>query len=141
MTLHRLIDQYLRDDAGTPLGVGMPSGRTLRADGQSHYEAWQTLLRRDPCAYCGAPGASGTVDHIEPRSRSARGVGSTAHAWLNLAGACAGCNGSKRDLDLLVFLVRRTPRRGGGGRHGRSRRRAPVRPRAAPAGAASPSRS
>ena len=121
MTLHRLIDQYLRDDAGTPLGTGMPSGRPLRADGQSHYEAWQALLRRDPCAYCGTAGA-GTVDHVEPRSRPARGLGETAHAWLNLAGACTACNGAKRDLDLLVFLQRRG---GGSGRRGRSRRRGP----------------
>ena len=42
----------------------MPSGRPLREDGQSHYEAWQALLRRDPCAYCGA-GAAGTVDHVD----------------------------------------------------------------------------
>jgi len=34
-----LTDHFLREDAGTPLGAGMPSGRPLRADGQSHYEA------------------------------------------------------------------------------------------------------
>jgi len=119
MTLQRLIDQFLRDDAGTPLGTGMPSGRPLRADGQSHYEAWQALLRRDPCAYCGVAGA-GTVDHVEPRSRPARGVGRTAHAWLNLAGACAACNGAKRDLDLVVFLARR---RAGGPRRRTARSR------------------
>lgn len=72
----RLMRDFLRDDAGTPLGAGMPSGGPLRADGQSHYEAWQSLPRRDPCSYCGAVGASGTIDHVDPRSR--RG------------GACAG---------------------------------------------------
>jgi len=115
------METYLRDDAGSPLGVGMPSGRPLRADGQSHYEAWQALLRRDPCAYCGAAGAGGTVDHVEPRSRPARGLGATAHVWLNLAGACAACNGAKRDSDLLVFLHRR--------RWSGVRRRAPARRR------------
>ena len=104
--LQRLIDDFLRDDAGTPLGIGMPSGAPLRADGQSHYEAWQSLLRRDPCSYCGGGAASGTVDHVDARSRGARGVG-TVHGWINTVGACARCNGAKRDLGLLVFLYRR----------------------------------
>ena len=101
-----LIHDFLRDDAGSPLGAGMPSGAPLRADGESHYEAWQALLRRDPCSYCGARGASGTVDHVDPRSRPARGLG-TVHGWINTVGACARCNGAKRDLGLLVFLHRR----------------------------------
>lgn len=104
--VQRLMSDFLRDDAGTPLGIGMPSGAPLRADGQSHYEAWQSLLRRDPCAYCGARGAAGTVDHVDPRARGARGVG-TVHGWVNTVGACARCNGAKRDLGLLVFLYRR----------------------------------
>jgi 5-methylcytosine-specific restriction endonuclease McrA len=83
----------------------MPTGAPLRADGQSHYEAWQAILRRDPCAYCGAPHA-GTVDHIEPRCREARGIG-PVHGWINLTAACQRCNGAKRDTDLLLFLVRR----------------------------------
>jgi len=99
-----ILHDFLRDDAGTPLGVGMPSGGPLRTDGQSHYEAWQSLLRRDPCSYCDARG--GTVDHVDPRSRPARGLG-TAHGWVNVVGACARCNGAKRDLGLLVFLHRR----------------------------------
>ena len=104
--LQRLMGDFLRDDAGTPLGTGMPSGAPLRADGQSHYEAWQALLRRDPCSYCGAVGSSGTVDHVDPRSRAARGIG-TVHGWVNTVGACARCNGAKRDLGLLAFLHRR----------------------------------
>lgn len=102
----RLMRDFLRDDAGTPLGIGMPTGAPLRADGQSHYEAWQSLLRRDPCSYCGAAGESGTVDHVDARSRGARGLG-TVHGWVNTVGACARCNGAKRDLGLLVFLLRR----------------------------------
>lgn len=104
--LARLMSDFLRDDGGSPLGAGMPSGGPLRTDGQSHYEAWQTLLRRDACSYCGEHGPGGTVDHVEPRSRSARGIG-TVHGWINTVGACARCNGSKRDLELLVFLHRR----------------------------------
>ena len=104
--LEHLTLDFLRDDAGSPLGLGMPSGGPLRMDGQSHYEAWQSLVRRDPCSYCDAFGASGTVDHVDPRSRSARGLG-TVHGWINTVGACARCNGAKRDLGLLVFLYRR----------------------------------
>jgi hypothetical protein len=100
-----LLHTFLRDDAGHPLGPGMPMGAPLREDGQSHYDAWQAILRRDPCAYCGAA-RSGTVDHIEPRSRPSRGIGS-AHGWVNLTGACSRCNGAKRDTDLLLFLARR----------------------------------
>lgn len=77
LTLRQTGD-FLRDDAGTPLGVGMPSGGPLRADGQSHYEAWQALLRRDPCSYCGAHGAAGTVDHVDPRSGGATVSASSA---------------------------------------------------------------
>jgi len=100
----QLVMTFLRDDAGNPLGGGMPSGSPLRADGESHYEAWLALLRRDPCAYCSGPG--GTVDHVEPRSGSARGIG-TVTGWVNTVGACARCNGAKRDLPLLVHLHRR----------------------------------
>jgi hypothetical protein len=103
--LQHLTREYLRDDAGSPLGVGMPSGGPLREDGQSHYEAWQALLRRDPCSYCDAS-LSGTVDHVDPRSRAARGIG-TVHGWVNTVGACTRCNGAKRDLGLLTFLHRR----------------------------------
>ena len=42
----------------------------------------------------------------DARSRGAHGVG-TVHGWINTVGACAGCNGAKRDLALLVFLYRR----------------------------------
>jgi len=100
--------EFLRDDAGTPLGARAGgSGRPLREDGQSHYDAWLAQLRREACAYCGAPG--GTVDHVEPRSRTVRGLGS-AHGWVNVVGACCTCNQAKRDLPLLEFLRRRVRR-------------------------------
>ena len=103
--LTHITRDFLRDDGGSPLGPGMPSGSPLRADGQSHYDAWLALLRRDPCSYCGAL-RSGTVDHVDPRSRAARGLG-TAHSWINTVGACERCNGAKRDSVLLAFLYRR----------------------------------
>ncbi len=101
------LDDFLRDDAGTPLGRGVPSGSPLRTDGERHYDAWLRILRGEPCAYCGGPG--GTVDHVEPRARAARGIGS-AHSWLNVVGACARCNGAKRDRPLLKFLRERHTR-------------------------------
>lgn len=99
------LDGFVRDDPGNPLGVRMPMGSPLREDGESHLEAWARIVRMDPCAFCGEVGV-GTLDHIEPRSRSARGLGGS-HSWLNYAGACERCNGSKRDLPLLVFMARR----------------------------------
>src|SRR3954451_4260812 len=98
------LDEFLRDDAGAPLGPGMPSGSPLRVDGQAHYDAWLAPVRPDPRSSCPAPG--GTVDHVEPQCRAARGVG-TAHGWINTVGACARCNSTKRDSPLLAFLVRR----------------------------------
>lgn len=99
-----VLDEFLRDDGGTPLGRGYPSGRPLRRDGERHYDAWLRMLRADPCSYCGGPG--GTVDHVEPRARAARGIGSV-HGWTNTVGACAPCNGRKSDRALLVWLARR----------------------------------
>lgn len=93
---------YLEDQPGLPLGVGMPSGSPLREDGQSHREGWMSVIRRDPCSYCGGP--AGTVDHVEPRSRRARGLGG-AHSWLNYAAACERCNGRKGAHSLLMFLA------------------------------------
>ena len=82
------------------LAPGMPSGGPPRIDGQRHYEAWQALLRRDPCAYCDtARGCPGTVDHVDPRWRPARGVG-TVHRWIT--GLVRLAVGAKRDLGPLV---------------------------------------
>lgn len=97
-------EDFLRDDPGSPLGVGMPSGSPLRLDGESHLEAWARIVRTDPCALCGE--AAGSLDHIEPRSLPTRGLGS-AHSWLNYAGMCDRCNGGKGAKGLLDFMARR----------------------------------
>jgi HNH endonuclease len=96
---------YFADHPGHPLGVGMPSGCTLREDGQSHRAAWMMVLRRDPCSYC--DNAGGTIDHVEPRSRPTRlGTrGGGAHTWANYVGACTNCNGRKGAASLLLFLA------------------------------------
>jgi HNH endonuclease len=57
------------------------------------------VLRRDPCAYCGATG--GTIDHIVPTA--ARGERTTA----NMTGSCAACNQAKGRWPLLPFLLLR----------------------------------
>lgn len=116
-----IYEEFIRSDPGNPLGHGMPLGRTLRKDGESHREAWMRTLRWDPCAYCCALPVEilgplpqknkdgrvrGTLDHIEPQSRTARGIGGK-HTWLNYVGACEHCNSKKAAVSLLEFLGRR----------------------------------
>lgn len=62
-------------------------------------EDYVTLLRNDPCVYCGAPSES--LEHINPISVS------KDDTWSNLAAACRFCNTSKKDKDLLGFLLTR----------------------------------
>jgi len=90
-----------RDDAGHPLGVGMPSGSPLRQDGDSHREGWERIVRRDPCSYCDRLG--GSVDHIIPKAARVKGI----YVWHNFAGACTNCNESKGDERMILWLARR----------------------------------
>lgn len=91
---------WLESAPGSPLGVGMPSGRALREDGESHHEWWCRTLRDDHCTYCGRPSA-GTVDHVIPKASGRRFV----HRWANLVGSCQSCNGAKAAKPLLDFLL------------------------------------
>jgi HNH endonuclease len=100
--LDALVADYQEPVAGHPLGVGMPSGATTRVDGETHLEAWKRVLRDDPCAYCDED-ASGTVDHVQPRSSGRK----YRERWTNLVGACSGCNQSKGSKPLLLWLLRR----------------------------------
>lgn len=106
-------------DPGHPLGHGMPTGRTLRRDGETHRQAWSRVIRQDPCSYCGevVAMALSSVDHIEPQSRSVRGIGG-AHSWLNFTGACQRCNEAKSNIGLLEYLLvragRQIPKQGPG---------------------------
>lgn len=68
--------------------------RAAQVGQSTRYETWARVLRRDPCAYCGARG--GTVDHIVP------GHAAEWDVPENLTGACQSCNGTKgRDRTLL----------------------------------------
>jgi hypothetical protein len=60
--------------------------------------AYVGTLRRDPCAYCGAPG--GTLDRIVPGSHGG------SYCWMNTTGACRSCNSSKGSRTPLGHLLR-----------------------------------
>lgn len=57
------------------------------------------VVRRDPCAYCGASG--GCIDHIDPT------VLGGADDESNVVAACRHCNSTKGGKLLLAFLVYR----------------------------------
>lgn len=61
---------------------------------------YETLLRRDPCSYCGAPG--GILDHIIPR------VEGGDENYSNLTGSCRSCNSGKSDRSVLSWMVQLT---------------------------------
>lgn len=85
------VGQFLRSDAGTPLGPGFVSGAPIAGDEVgAHIARWMLILRLDPCAYCGARPA-GTVDHIVPKRHPDR----ETHTWVNMTGACSSCNSNK----------------------------------------------
>lgn len=60
-------------------------------------QEWLTIIRADPCSYCGCP--SDAVDHIKPLARDG------ANHWMNFAPTCRPCNSSKRDRELLPWLL------------------------------------
>lgn len=95
------LGQFLRSDAGSPLGRGYPSGTPIYGGEQAgaHIDRWMGLLRGDPCSYCDQR-AGGTVDHVQPRVLPDR----ETHTWLNMAGSCAGCNAGKGSRSLLEFM-------------------------------------
>lgn len=104
-----VVGQFLRSDAGYPLGPHYPQGSPTREDGQSHRAAWEAVVRRDPCSYCGKSPPAGTVDHIEPKSKRSRGIGGIAgkFTWLNFTAACGPCNNGKRAEPMLLWMLRR----------------------------------
>lgn len=64
---------------------------------------YRSVIRYDPCAYCGLPAPTGRfgghqVDHIRARFR-----GGPSH-WTNYTSACEFCNASKYDMVLGILL-------------------------------------
>jgi hypothetical protein len=70
--------------------------RDIRALGPDDL-SYVMVVRRDPCSYCSGPG--GTWDHIEAHANGG------PSAWENSTGACAACNASKKDQNLLLWLA------------------------------------
>jgi 5-methylcytosine-specific restriction endonuclease McrA len=65
-----------------------------------------SVLRSDPCSYCGGP--AGHVDHIDPLSRGGDGsVDGGDGSVDNLTATCKSCNSSKMTSSLLMFLIRK----------------------------------
>lgn len=60
---------------------------------------YMTILRCDPCVYCGEPCQD--VDHIVPLSRGG------SLEWDNLAATCGSCNRSKLTKDVLHYMLYR----------------------------------
>ena len=92
-------------------------------DNERHW--WRTVLRRDPCAYCGVVRQDGDpqheVDHIRSYWRELIRV--PAHVdgrydFRNMTGACRHCNRSKKTRTVLDVLLDEPigPRVGYGGR-------------------------
>lgn len=86
--------------------IGQPSFATIdRSSGRikipgralAPMEQWRSVLRADPCAYCGEPSA--TVDHIVALGASGQ------DKWDNLTGACKSCNTQKATHPLWQFLM------------------------------------
>lgn len=62
---------------------------------------WKSILRGDPCTYCGQiPKKSrGSVEHVVPKSEGGR------ETRENLVGACTFCNQARGNQPLLFFLL------------------------------------
>ena len=73
--------------------------RNLRAASSETLD-YMSVLRRDPCSYCGE--SAQAVDHIHPVSR-----GGENH-WTNMTAACNRCNSSKHAReDMLTWIFGR----------------------------------
>jgi hypothetical protein len=94
------------------------------------YASWQSILRADPCCWCGGPG--GTLEHVWPkgqRSMARRyGLVGPQSPTLHTVGACEECNSARGGRSVLTFMLVRTqfygpplnlPRRFGTQRPGR----------------------
>lgn len=74
-----------------------------RAGRTTELQQWVALLQSEPCSYCSgySSGERNSADHIV--GLDAGGV----DAWDNLTSSCRRCNGGKRELSMLHFMLRR----------------------------------
>lgn len=79
----------------------IPAGAYKRRQKAHGRSLWDYVIKRDPCAYCGARTGL-TVDHIEPKA-----LGGSKGGWPNRTGACYDCNQAKSDTPMLLFLLER----------------------------------
>lgn len=75
----------------------------------SDHRAYQLVLLRDPCSYCG--GIPTGLDHIQPRSTYEPGPNSRKfrywmNSWENRTPACMRCDNFKGDSPVLLFLIK-----------------------------------
>ena len=79
-----------------------------RSGRPAELKAWVALLQREPCVYCGgfSRGERNSADHIVPLESDGGDV------WDNLASTCRACNGGKRELSMLTFMLKRNGQAG-----------------------------
>ena len=77
--------------------------RLIRARMIEDRRRWDTILRCEPCVYCGRtlPYERMTVEHVIPKSRGGR------DGTLNKVGCCATCNQKRGSMPLLHYLLLR----------------------------------
>jgi hypothetical protein len=106
-----MINQVDRDIIYARFGFGAPA------------EPWRTILRRDPCAYCGCRTGDIAVDHITPyaalpaSAKAKTSASPCADGWhrqksaglSNGTPACHTCNEEKAAASLLGYLSRVLP--------------------------------
>jgi 5-methylcytosine-specific restriction endonuclease McrA len=74
-----------------------------RAGRSAELRGWVALLQTEPCAYCNgfSRGEANSADHIVSLQNG--GV----DAWDNLSSTCRSCNGGKREMSMLSFMLKR----------------------------------
>jgi hypothetical protein len=81
-----------------PPPAGSDFGLRFR-DADPVARSYASVLRLDPCSYCGAVGVPMEADHIEPFITGGSG------SFENLTAVCKECNSSKCASPLLWWLL------------------------------------
>lgn len=75
--------------------------KLFKPRGQRKNFKWKDIVTLDPCVYCGRrmKPSKRTREHIIPVFNNGK------NGWINIVGACAGCNRSRSHDPLLMYLV------------------------------------